>query len=386
MTRSIPALIHPSLLVWARKNAGLRPEEAAAKAGINPQTLQEWEAGTDRPSIPQLRKLGEVYKRPLAVFFLPEPPKGFDPQREFRRLAGISPQAESPKLRLALRMALLRREVAREIYERLGEPIPAVTASVHPAEDPEIVGQRLRDLLGITWQTQVEWPNPYAALNGWRDAIERVGVLVFQTGGVDLKEMRGTGISSGPLPVILLNNADAPHGRIFTLLHEFVHILLANGGHRTSVMEGKRFPEDQVLENASNRFAAAALMPKSELLAEASEYPKIFNGEERELRRLANRIKASPEAILRRLVSLHRVPADVYERKRKAWLEHPWFPSPQSEGGPPIETKVIAAVGRSFVSLILEGYQRNAISSASVSDCLGVQLKYLDRIAGELVT
>jgi hypothetical protein len=57
-----------------------------------------------------------------------------------------------------------------------------------------------------------------------------------------------------------------------------------------------------------------------------------------------------------------------------------------SEGGPPIETKVIAAVGRSFASLILEGYQRNAISSSYVTDCLGVQLKSLDRIAGELVT
>jgi hypothetical protein len=89
---------------------------------------------------------------------------------------------------------------------------------------------------------------------------------------------------------------------------------------------------------------------------------------------------------LRRLVSLHRVPADLYQHKRKEWLEHSWYTPPQSEGGPPIETKVIAAVGRSFVSLILEGYQRTAISSSYVTDCLGVQLKYLDRIARELVT
>src|SRR6266536_6497864 len=104
MARGIPALIEPTLLIWARRSAGLGLDEAAKKAQIDVEVLQAWEEGETRPSIPQLRKLGEVYKRPLAVFFLSEPPKEFDPQREFRRLAGISPQAESPKLRLALRM------------------------------------------------------------------------------------------------------------------------------------------------------------------------------------------------------------------------------------------------------------------------------------------
>ena len=31
-------------------------------------TLEEWESGTDVPSLAGLRKLGEAYKRPLAVF------------------------------------------------------------------------------------------------------------------------------------------------------------------------------------------------------------------------------------------------------------------------------------------------------------------------------
>src|SRR5439155_26059744 len=146
MPRGIPALVEPALLVWARQSAGLRLDEAAKKGQIKPETLHQWEQGEARPSIPQLRRLGEVYKRPLAVFFLPEPPKGFDPQREFRRLPGLTPQNESPELRLALRTALFRREAARELYERLGEPLPSFEASAHPTEDPEIVGQRIREL------------------------------------------------------------------------------------------------------------------------------------------------------------------------------------------------------------------------------------------------
>jgi len=105
MARGIPALIQPALLIWARQSAGIALEEAARKAHVDVEVVSEWEEGEALPSIPQLRKLGEIYKRPLAVFFLSEPPQGFDPQREFRRLPGVTPQNESSELRLALRTA-----------------------------------------------------------------------------------------------------------------------------------------------------------------------------------------------------------------------------------------------------------------------------------------
>jgi len=386
MPRSIPTQVRPELLVWARTTAGLTQETAARKTHIKLETLQEWERGTSAPSVAQLRKLGEVYKRPLAVFFLSEPPKGFDPQREFRRLPGITPQNESPELRFALRTALFRREAAKEVYERLGERIPTPGEAISPDEDPEIVGTRIREMLGVNWESQVEWPSAYAALSAWREAIEGTGVLVFQTGGIDLQEMRGTSIPHGPLPVIVVNNADAPHGRIFSLMHELTHILLTNSGHETSSMEGRRLPEERSLEQASNRFTAAALMPRQEFLRELESHQPVLRGDDDALRRFANRIKVSPEAILRRLLSLRRISSQLYRRKRQEWQGRSWFPQPDSEGGPPIQVKLFSRVGRTFVSLILEGYQRNAISSVDVSDYLGIQLKYLDLVAAELVT
>jgi Zn-dependent peptidase ImmA (M78 family)/transcriptional regulator with XRE-family HTH domain len=381
MPRSITALVKPSLLVWARERAGFTIEEAAAKADIGPEVLVAWEGGQSKPTIPQLRKLGEIYKRPLAVFFLAEPPKDFDAQREFCRLPGLTRQKETPELRLALRTALFRREIARDLYERLQEEVPHTEVEVHPGEDEEIVAARVRQLLGISWALQLSWKSAYEALEAWRSAIERQGALVFQAGKIDLEEMRGISIPDGPLPVIVLNNADAPHGRIFTLLHEFIHILLNNGGHRTSKLEGNKLPEDQMLERVGNRFAAAVLMPKREFLAEASSHPAAMTGDEAGLRRFANRIKTSPEAILRRLLALHRISPAVYRRKRRGWQQQSWYSAPQGGGGPPIEVKVISAIGRPFTSLVLEGYQRNAVSSADVVDYLGLQLKLL---SGEL--
>ena len=77
MPRSIPALVKPTLLEWARERSGFSLGEASAKMKIDAALLRAWEDGTDRPSIAQVRKLGEIYRRPLAVFFLPQPPLGF---------------------------------------------------------------------------------------------------------------------------------------------------------------------------------------------------------------------------------------------------------------------------------------------------------------------
>ncbi len=384
MAHSIPALVTPALLKWARERSGLTLGQVGERADIHLTTLEEWEAGHELPSIAQARKLGEIYKRPLAVFFLPEPPRDFDPQREFRRLPGIALESESPALRNALRLALYRRQAALAVYEATGESPPAVTTAAHPNEDPEVVGDRIRTLLGVTWQKQLDWLSPAVAFNGWRTAVEALGVLVFQTGGISLSEMRGTSIPRSPLPVILVNNSDAPHGRIFTLLHEFAHILLTNGGHETTSMATRPKPEDQVLERVSNRIASAALLPRMEFRAEAASFPGITHGDEEALRRFSNRVKVSPEAIFRRLLTFRQVSASLYKSKRRGWQSKSWYVPPKTGGGPPVEVRVISSAGRPFVSLVLDAYRRRAVSSADVADYLGVQLKYIDRVARQL--
>lgn len=373
------------LLSWARERSGLKIEQVAAKLQLDTSLLRDWESGDERPSIAQVRKLGEIYKRPLAVFFLQEPPKDFDAQREFRRLPGITLQNESPEMRLALRIALFRREAARELYEQLGEAIPTLKAKAAPSENADTVGARIREILGISWETQLAWPNAYAALNAWRAAIEQLGILVFQSGEMSVDEMRGISIPHGPLPVILLNSSDAPHGRVFTLLHEFAHILLTNAGYETSSLEGQRKPEDQKLERTSNRFAAAALLPREAFLTEVGRYPDAMRGDEDSLRKLAfRRLKVSPETILRRLVELGRTRSGIYRTMRRGWQKRSWYSPPQGEGGPPLEVRVIASAGRPFVSLVLDSYRRNAVSSSDVSDYLGMQLKYIGRLARQL--
>ncbi len=88
MARSVEALVEAKLLVWARESANLSEVDAAEKAKVAPEKLQEWEAGTSRPTVAKARELARIYKRPLSVLYLPEPPTDFAALHDFRLLPG----------------------------------------------------------------------------------------------------------------------------------------------------------------------------------------------------------------------------------------------------------------------------------------------------------
>lgn len=359
-------------------------DQAADKLKMEIKELEAIESGATLVSIAKVRKIGEVYKRPLAVFFLPEPPRNFDAQREFRRFAGTEPDQLSTQLVLVIRNASYQREHALELSELLGEQALPMPEELHPHIEHEAGGRILRESLGLSWKQQLDWPTPHAALSGWRTAIEARGTLVFQASGISLNEMRGTCIPDQPFPTILLNSKDAPHGRIFTLIHEYAHVLLHAAGHATSRMIGRRNPEEQPLEVAANGFAAAALLPKQEFLEVADRYKDAAEGEDRALRLLSQKVKVSPETVLRRLVTLRKSRESVYCNKRREWGSRLWYIQKQKGGPIPQPVKILARDGRQFTNMVLEAYDRRLISTNTASDYLGAKPKYFDNLRQEL--
>ena len=64
MSKSVPALINPDMLVWARESARLTIDEAAHKGSISAEKLAACEAGDEHLTFAQLMKLAGAYKRP----------------------------------------------------------------------------------------------------------------------------------------------------------------------------------------------------------------------------------------------------------------------------------------------------------------------------------
>jgi DNA-binding transcriptional regulator YiaG len=60
MAKSIPAIVQPRVLAWARNSAGYSLDEAANKLQTSRDKLEAWESGTKPPSIAKVRKMVTV--------------------------------------------------------------------------------------------------------------------------------------------------------------------------------------------------------------------------------------------------------------------------------------------------------------------------------------
>lgn len=378
------------MVEWARTSLGLSLQEAADRLRVPADRLEAWERGESQPTIPQLRKLAHGYGRSLPVFYLPAPPKDWPVPRDWRRLPGQPPLRHSPELLIALRLAFYRRSIALDLDpEAQPSPIVGAAPSRLIAED---MAAHARALLGVRLAEQEGWEQRYGALNGWKNALERAGVLVFHFTDVPVAEVRGFSLSERTLPVIGVNGHDSVNGRIFTLAHEVGHLMLGEGGScDLGDATRARLARDRT-EVFCNRFAGALLVPADALLADpvVSRADQTSEWSDVELDRLATRFRVSREVVLRRLLVVGRASIDLYRRKRAELLALPLADKREVRadskgGGPGVAVMVVRDVGKPFARLVLDAYHADTISGPDVADFLGVGLRHLPAIETRLV-
>lgn len=385
----VKAKIKHELLIWAREEAGLDRDVAAKKIGIDVERLIEWEEGKDAPTINQLRKTAEVYKRPLAVFYLPEVPTRFRVMQDFRRLPGEVAGVYSSELRLEFRTASLNRDTALGLYKELGEEPSRFNLKVNLNDDPENVGQRLREYLGVDIYIQQNWRDARIAFRAWRERIEAAGVLVFQITTVPVSEVRGFAMAEPILPVIAVNRKDAYAGRVFSMLHELCHVALGQGGICDYEEDGGRAVEDAQIEVFCNSVAGAALVSKRDITGHemvlANKGKMAWSDEA--LEGLARDFCVSREVVLRRLLVFGLTSENFYrEARRRLLAEYEALRKAQQEAqekgeykrNMPLET--VGRLGPNFIKLVIETYHQKRISLSEVSSFLGVGIKHIPKI------
>jgi hypothetical protein len=268
MAMTAEAKVEPSVLVWSRETAGLTVDAAAHLISVSPDKLASWEGGAGNPTMGQVRKMAEKYKRPINAFFLPEPPKSAEVGRlpDFRVLTDETPRTLSRDTIFALRKMQDWRLDVLDIYAALDISPPTFEWRLEGMGDPEEAGAAIRDFLEVSLEAQLSWRKDAAshlAFNSWRDLIESKGILVFQATGVSLSEFRGISKFDTPFPSMLLNMADTVRGRIFTLLHEFAHLALHGSSLCDPSSVRPKARRSDPVEVFCNAVAGSALLPKS---------------------------------------------------------------------------------------------------------------------------
>ena len=391
MAKSVKALITPEVLKWAReRRITLEIDYAAKRLKIEPEDLEAWENGTERPTFAQLKKIAKLYKTHLSIFYLSEPPTDFQPLTDYRVLPKQEPKIEEQQIyRLNANIIEVyeRRETLIELYELLEEPPTKITLNIDNAENKDEnrrqAVQKITEFLEFKREQLQQVNDRYAALKFWKQTIEAKGILVCQTNphlSIDLKTIRGFCIAQRPFPVIVVNSKDSPYGRIFTLIHELVHIALGESAIQNTNFEEVNTRKLDSIEVFCNRVAGEILVPKNELLG-------IVNLDtlEKDLPKISKHFHVSPEVIMRRLQILKKISVNKYKAYRNSQLKKYKNATKRDGGHPPYSNRLLNASGEHFARTAFTAYYEDKITISELASAFSnCDTKHLSKIESRI--
>lgn len=386
------AYITPNVLKWARESARMSEEIAATKVAVPVSRLQEWEAGTNQPTIRQAQKLAKEYKRPFALFFLPDIPRDFQPLQDFR-MAGSKPLSTAPVfiIREIQQKQAWISDVKREDAE---EKLPFV--GKYSIEDTAL--SVARDMLSTLDLNPPDYKTS-APIREWIEAAESNGIFVSRTSfihsrlKIDSEEMQGFAIADPYAPFVFINSDDWDAPQLFTLVHELAHIWIAQTGISNEIRPN---PLDREKLNAvelfCNEVAANALMPENFMLSLTGA---TFNNSH-EVFRVSKKLGISSFAFLVRSLNLNLIPLAVYQKlKREADTEYKAFLEREAEkkarqkekqktGGPNYFLLQLNRNSRLFTQTVLDAFRGGRIEPTQASNLLNVQVNKFQKLEAQL--
>jgi Zn-dependent peptidase ImmA (M78 family)/DNA-binding XRE family transcriptional regulator len=293
----------------ARRALGLTQTAVAERMGMVTSTVSAIEAGKRSVTGEELYRLAQVYSRPVAYFLEAEEPvqsPGF--QYLFRAVAE----------RLYDRSPLIELEQLADDYDLLEElngapplPLPPDYSGFgfRTDQDAETLADMERARLGLG-------DAPIGDLVDLLDGT--VGIRTFlipvQNDNWSSVSVRGR----NGRPCMAINSKEPPYRRNYDITHEYGHVLVhlfrpeAPAAHIDLDARVGRVPAD---ERFADAFASAFLMPRRAVLRQLDLVLRANAGRftDFDLVHLAMHFGVSGQAMTLRLVSLRRMPREIYD-------------------------------------------------------------------------
>lgn len=386
------AFITPNVLQWARESAKMSEETAAAKVSVTVDKLQEWESGTSQPTIKQAQTLAKAYKRPFALFFLPEIPKDFQPLQDFRKSGSKILTTSSIFI---IREIQQKQAWISDAYADNDEIKLPFVGRFTINDNPQVVAQDILKTLDIQpFHYKSESP-----IKEWIDAAETKGIFVSRTSFIHSRlklnsdELQGFAIADSHAPFVFINSDDWNAPQLFTLLHELAHIWIAETGISNDVEpEIKNKEKFHPIELFCNEVAANALMPKAIVLNFGTQ---IYQNS-KEVFKTAKLLGVSSFALIVRALNLGLISIPVYQKlKKHADIDFAEYIKREAEkkakqkekdnpGGPNYFLLQLNRNSRLFTQTVLDAFRGGSIEPTLASNLLNIQINKFPKLEAQL--
>ncbi|MGC2422005.1 MAG: ImmA/IrrE family metallo-endopeptidase [Candidatus Acidiferrales bacterium] len=361
--------VNGKVLQWAREIRGLDVGAAAELLDIPADELLAYESGTKKPLVGFLRRMSAKYRINFTSLLMPEPLPVTKLPTDHRARFG------KPRLSIDTLVAIEEINEALDVFGELSEEIRGLVPKLNIGqadikENPAVVAARERKRLGVSLKQQREWKGLGHARVEWRKRIEKLGVFTYMI-PMPPDELSGFSLLRDDVAAICVNDKEPTEGaKIFTLFHEYGHLLLRNTGISDENNQSR-------VERFCNHFSASFLIPRANLLEAISERVEDFKApydfSDADVKHLAASFRVSNRAIALRLERTGFAPDGFYGRRTAPW-DVPTASKVVTSKSQPSAIKIrIKRIGRLHASTVLEAVRRHAINSFDASELIGLQ-------------
>lgn len=303
----------PHRLTETRTLAGLSQAGLAKKLGLSASLISHWEKGTRTPSGTQLfdlaRNMGVALDYLLNAEIRPN----------FKCRAKVK-SAQQDDVDQALKDASAQVHFVATAYRLAGKlPKPfALRADFGSMDTLPSLAAHLRETLKL---------NRRVTLDEFKQALSDWNIFVFEWAMPH--DLSGLSLR-GAFSVIFINHAHPPTRRLFTLAHEFAHIIFHLGREAGGGEQGQMQTQVSItstrdpIEKEANAFAGELLMPRADLEALVKKYD-IQLRDPSMLEAVARHFNVSRDAIFYRLAQMEFF---TWADKRDYFHSQPTLPPP----------------------------------------------------------
>jgi len=355
--------INPEVLLFMRKSSGMSEDEIARKLKLSRSQYLNIEKGDEKISQNHLIHLADIYKRPLIAFYSVDTTQTTGLPHDYRlnRDKKISTEVFFAK-RKALYLAEELREITgkKTVLPDLNNKISAIDL----ANKVRVILEIDFDFLNEVIQRKEE-----TALSYYKSLIEEKFFIPILE-----HPLKSTGVRAfsvyGDVCVMVLNESDSNEVRLFSLLHEFCHLLKRQDGICTVDIEKDKNKRPE--EKYCDEFAAFLLLPEQQLRNAIKEYPVTT------LKQITDTSKVFGVSKLVTMIQMKTLgiinPSQFKSLKSK--LEA--VPK-KSFGRRNWEQTFIKRTSRLVLNNLIDSYKKGDLTYTSLATITGIKDKYLQK-------
>ncbi|MBR3287960.1 MAG: ImmA/IrrE family metallo-endopeptidase [Bacteroidales bacterium] len=337
-----------NMLEWAITRAGY----SLGQYLENSQDVAAWVRGEKKPTIKQLEAFAKGLHVPFGYLFLQKPPVEKSPIPFFRGGANsgdLDLNTYDTVLDLQRRQEWLVDYLSENDFEK-----KSFVGSMQGCNSAADLVSTVRKLLGLEPTWAFSFHSNESAVNHVAELFEELGIVVTFNGVVgnntrrpiDVNQCRGFALVDDMAPFIFVNSADSKTAQLFTLIHEFVHLLLGV----SSGYGGNNGFEGDSTERLCDKASANFLVPEDALRANWTNVEQT-----------AKKFRVSGLVVARRAKDVGLITGTQFKDYYAGYLARPVQDKARRSGGD------FNLVARKRIGITFAVYVHNAVRTSQLS-------------------